>query len=205
MKKVYIKNCSDEFNYGMISDNVGVCSYLWQEDEEPNLYTIVDDIKDEVETKCVYLFTGKSNFFPMNFADKKYGLWRSIEKLYDLNILNQFEDKLMLNRFYLLFGIAEVSVKNFEAMLQILTKEYRNSYILITENRLESLEDCRSSLYINEKQSQYYLKFNDIVNVCCKKQTDMLITAIQGYDGVSVNLFKQKTERQKKTGDGSMS
>lgn len=189
MQKEYIDNCSLTFHYGTIHDSVRACSFLGDEEEKIDFQTILKELHLKSENQFLYFFTGQMGFYPMCFQDKKLGLWKNIGNTYGINIVNCFEKTVMLNRFYLLFGIADITGTELENVFPILQKADRNAFVFLTNRKLKSLEDFSSYMEINERNSNYRLHFNAVINAYCRTPNDILITAIQGYNGFSVNLF----------------
>lgn len=198
MKKEHITNCASYFNYGEIDPSIICEHYVWEEDEFINLKDVLYAVKNSVCFGEIYLFTSKIIFFPIPFKERYYGLWKNISKNYQINLIEHNEEKSEFNRFILNYGLAKFpSDKLLEALL-LLKKEFMHSYLIIVPNQMASFNHS-SYLNIDKNGSRYTLNFAKLITDCCIYNKALIITAIQGNNGFSVNIFKTK-----QSGDGSV-
>lgn len=198
MKKKYVTNNSSYFNYGKIDTSIICENYVWEEEEIIDFKDVLYSIENSTCFGQIYLFTSKIIFFPICFKDRHYGIWKNISRNYQIDLIEHNEEKSEFNRFLLNYGIARFpSHKILEALL-LLKEEFLHSYLLVVPDRIMSF-NYNSYLNINKNRSQYALDFAKLINDCCIYNKAMIVTAIQGNNGFSINIFTQKT------GDGSLS
>lgn len=189
MEQKHIDNCSEYFYYGDIIRSVQAESFLSNEDEEVELSDIVlKYLEGHNRKKKLYCFTTKVSNFPVNFRDKKFGLWKSVMTTEKIRIADFRENMVDLKWYRLYYGIAELPREQLYPALQLCQTDFMKSYLLLSDFSFDAFADFDSIVEIlNEKFS---LNYAGLINRYYEKAD--IITAIKGCNGDSINIFSSK-------------
>lgn len=186
MNFTHIENCSEYFNYGDIGISVEADSFSWDEDEGidiPN--TVLKYLEKHNSRQNIYCFTTKTSDYPLSFRDKKFGLWKNIISEEKTDLINSFENEVELERFHLYYGIAQISKEQLYLSLNILRKDFMHSYILLSDLPFNSLNPSEA---FEITGLNYRTNYAELINSHCGKSD--IITAITGWDGTTINIFR---------------
>lgn len=190
MKINHIADCSNYFGYGTI-DTLVVCkSFSWDRDETMDISFVSKYIELNSKKKYIYLITSKTCQYPLTTLDKYWGLWRRVEKEYQLDFVRRNEKKVELNSFCMYFGMAEISKLQIELALQLLRVDPIHSYIILSDDFLDLEMYLDNMLRTFKSGSDCLMDYADIINSECLNNE--MVTFIEGNDGSTINYFYGK-------------
>jgi len=188
MHKIHIKDCTQFYNYGDINPRVEAECFEWKENETENILESIPSVMNViVNRKYIYLMNSLIYSYPVGTINKYLGLWEKYKKDYNLQCYDGFEREVDLTSFRVYYGVASISKNTIKEAFEILMNDYEHSGIVLSDNRINLEEQVEEFIYFNSKKSNYYMCFNDFINLMCMHGE--VITAINGYNGSTINYF----------------
>lgn len=170
-----------------IVPKIFVDSFLWNENEKLDFFSVAEFIEKKDESAYLYLITTRVCFYPIGSKDKNLKLWKWVFKEFDLNLNDNFEKEFAEDRWIDYIGIASVPRENIEKALKLLQRNFSTSCIILSnvEKNLDEILDMYLKLFYNRKSN--CVDFARLINTLGVDND--IITAITGYNGCSINYF----------------
>lgn len=182
----YITDCTSYYNYGKI--NQKICSYCFEYNYSNFDYNfLVDFIERNYYEHRVYLFIAKNHYFPLSFKVKHFGLWKNIKKTEKINVTYYEEKSDEIKEHLCIYGLAEIPYEQLNKAIELLCKNSFSSFIVLSKE--DSFNKFKYADFLKQKVSGYEILFSNLINTYV--QDNVVITCINGNNGITVNIFNQ--------------
>lgn len=168
--------------YGNIDSNISERRMLWDEGEETCFDNqILPVFMEFAKKRHIFLFIKKGASYPLPFMIEKLGMWNNLEKTIGQKFINPIEKKVKLLRYCTFYGVCEIEHSQLEEAFNLLL----GGFLLFSKTAI-SLADIEECLKISEKTVD--VDVVKVINHFCGKG-NVVVTRINGFDGMSVSLF----------------
>ena len=190
MQFEFFDDCKNSFGYrdfkgNGISDNIVAESFSWDESEKVDINAVLLYIQNKYSLlQNVYYFKYSWCTYPLNFKEKRFGLWRNTP-LYEY-CLEQYEKKVEQQLYCNFYGLCRVDKNNIDKVLNNINN---NSFIVITNEKITLLDIEK---YIKIDSKHFEINFAEIINQLCSNNS-ITVTYISGCDGEAIHIFRSRS------------
>lgn len=202
MKTSLISDCTHIYGYGTLEPNI--CSYCieYDVDQKPDINDVYKFIPSNFAN--IFCFSSRDVTYPVSFLDKYKKLWKCYAEKYSLNLVWSEESECTFDTHVTYYGISSLHINQMKKAIDLLIENSFKAYIILSEEELDNKRPFMND-FLKNTSTNISIDYKSLINSQCT-QGNMIITVINGFDGMTINLFAKKkddTGNKYTQGDGS--